>query len=252
MFTRVKTTIELANLRVSGQKTAEILHKIRGFVEPGVSGHDVSHMVSNELANMGVVSAFKGYNGFSDVICISVNDEVVHGIPNDKPFKKGDVVSFDFGVVYNSMISDSAFTMVVGEEPSGDKKRLLEATEASLYAGLEALRDGVTVGDIGAGIEKVLKEAKLGIIQELVGHGVGHSLHETPDIPNYGRAGDGPSLEAGMTIAIEPMATLGKSDIKTDSDGWTIRTQDSSLAAHFEHTVLITQNGYEILTKLAN
>ncbi len=252
MFTRVKTTIELANLRVSGQKTAEILHKIRSFVEPGVSGHDVSSMVTNELKNLGVSSAFKGYNGFPDVICISINDGVVHGIPNDKPFKKGDVVSFDFGVIYNGMISDSAFTMVVGEKPSGDKKRLLEATEASLYAGLEVLHDGVTVGDIGSAVEKVLKDAKLGIFQELVGHGVGHEVHESPNIPNYGRTNKGPSLAAGMTIAIEPMATLGKPAIKTDDDGWTIKTQDGSLAAHFEHTVLINENSYEILTNLAS
>ena len=249
MFTRIKTTTELANLRVSGRMTGEILQKIRGFSQPGVSGKDVSRLVSNELKRLGAAPAFKGYNGFPDVICISVNDEIVHGIPNETPFKKGDVVSFDFGVIYNGMISDSAITIVVGEEPSGDKKRLLQETEASLYAGIEALHDGVTVGDIGAAVGEVLGQAKLGIVQELVGHGVGHNLHETPDIPNYGRAGSGAVLEAGMTIAIEPMATLGKAGIKTDSDGWTIRTQDASLAAHFEHTVLITQKGYEILTQ---
>ncbi len=248
MFTRVKTTTELANLRVSGRMTAEILQKIRSFAQPGISGNDISSLISKELKNLGAKSAFKGYNGFSDVICISVNDEVVHGIPNANLFKKGDVVSFDFGVTYNDMISDSAFTMVIGEESSGNKKRLLEATEASLYAGLDALHDGVTVGDIGAAIEKVLSGAKLGIIQELVGHGVGHALHESPDIPNYGRSASGAALQAGMTVAIEPMATLGKAAIKTDDDGWTIRTRDSSLAAHFEHTVLITENGYEILT----
>ncbi len=251
MFTSVKTTIELANLRISGQMTASILQKIRGFVQPGVSGVDVAQLVNNELKSLGVKSAFKGYNGFSDVICISVNDEVVHGIPNDQPFKKGDLVSFDFGVVYNGMISDSAFTMIVGEEAGGDKKRLLQATEASLRAGLEALHDNVTVGDIGAAVESVLRKAKLGIVQELVGHGVGHNLHEMPDIPNYGRPGSGSRLQAGMTIALEPMATLGKAAIKTDDDGWTIRTRDGSLAAHFEHTALITENGYEILTSLA-
>jgi methionyl aminopeptidase len=177
-----------------------------------------------------------------------VNDAVVHGIPNDTPFVEGDLVSFDFGVTFDGMITDSAFSMFIGDAPSADAKRLLEKTEQSMYAGIDVLKNGVRVGDIAASIERVLKREKFGIVRELVGHGVGHSVHEDPNIPNYGIAGTGPKLSAGMTIAIEPMATLGTHAIILDEDGWTIRTYDGSLAAHFEHTILITNGGYEILT----
>lgn len=250
MYTRVKAAKEIENLRTSGRILAEILEGVKDEAHVGVSGKDIDDYVLKMAQLSGVKCSFKGYNGFSGHICISVNDEVVHGIPNDKPFKKGDVVSFDFGVTYGGMITDSAFTMVIGEEPSGDKKRLIEATENSLYVGLESVQAGGFTGDIGNAIQSVLEEAGLGIMRELVGHGVGHHVHEEPDIPNYGRRGEGSLLKKNMSLAIEPMTSLGRSEIKLDDDGWTIRTVDGSLAAHFEHTILVTDDGCEIVTKL--
>ena len=250
MYTRVKSAKEIENMRTSGRILAGVLEGIKEEARVGISGKDIDDFVLKMATLSGGKCAFKGYNGFPGHICISVNDEIVHGIPNDTPFKKGDVVSFDFGINYGGMITDSAFTMVIGEEATGDKKRLIDATEASLYAGLEEIDADDHIGDIGHNIEQVLRQANLGIIEELVGHGVGHAVHEEPDIPNYGKMGMGPLMKKGMTLAIEPMATLGGNEIRMDSDGWTIRTADGSLAAHFEHTVLVTEDGCEILTKL--
>jgi methionyl aminopeptidase len=248
MFTRVKTPEEIENMRISGGMLAAALQQIDKEVVAGMTGKDVSAIAKRELKSLGGKPSFLGYGGFPDVICVSVNDEIVHGIPDEAPFKEGDVVSFDFGVTYKGMITDSAFSKFIGAAPSKDAERLLKATEQSMYAGIDALKNGVRVGDIAASIERVLRRGKLGIVRELVGHGVGHELHEDPNIPNYGVAGTGPKLSSGMTIAIEPMATLGTQAISIDNDGWTIRTRDGSLSAHFEHTILITDNGYEILT----
>jgi methionyl aminopeptidase len=248
MFTRVKTPEEIENMRISGGMLASVLQTIDKEIKAGMTGKDVSEIAKRELKALGGKGSFLGYGGFPDVICISANDEIVHGIPKDTPFKEGDLVSFDFGVTYNGMITDSAFSKFIGEAPSKDAERLLKATERSMYAGIEVLKNGVRVGDIASSVERVLKRENLGIIRELVGHGVGHELHEDPNIPNYGVAGTGPKLSAGMTIAIEPMATLGTQHITVDDDGWTIRSRDGSLAAHFEHTILITNDGYEILT----
>jgi len=248
MFTRVKTPEEIENIRTAGGMLAQILQIINKEVEAGMSGKDASAIAQRELKKLGGKPSFLGYGDFPDVICISINDEIVHGIPDDRPFKEGDLVSFDFGVTYKGMVTDSAFSTFIGQAPSKDAERLLKTTEQSMYAGIDVLKNGVRVGDIASSIERVLKREKLGIIRELVGHGVGHELHEGPDIPNYGVAGTGPKLSAGMTIAIEPMATLGTQQISVDDDGWTIRTRDGSLAAHFEHTILITDNSYEILT----
>lgn len=250
MYTRVKTAKEIANLRVSGRILAEILAQVADKAVEGVSGKQIDSFVLKQALAAGARCSFKNYNGFPGHICISKNDEVVHGIPGYKKFKKGDVVSFDFGITYGGMITDSAFTMVIGGEPKGEVSRLLETTEESLYAGLEEIEAGDSVGDISNAIEKVLRPAGLGIFKELVGHGVGHEIHEQPDIPNYGRAGVGPKLKRNMSVAIEPMASLGKADIKTDDDGWTIRTVDGSIAAHYEHTILVTDDGCEILTAL--
>lgn len=250
MQTRVKTADEIAAMREGGRMLAEVHRQIRAFVKPGASGKDVARLAARELKAFGAEASFLGYHGFSDVICISVNDEVVHGIPNDIPFAEGDLVSFDFGVTYRGLITDSAFSMFIGKAPSKEAQALMDTTNASLQAGIDAVKDGVHVGDIGAAVEEVLAAGGYGIVRELVGHGVGHQLHEDPDIPNYGRSGTGARLQAGMTIAIEPMATLGKHQILLDPDGWTIRTRDGSLASHAEHTILITEDGAEILTVL--
>lgn len=247
MFTRVKTPEEIKNMRESGKILAAILKQLPGMVVPGMTGVDVSVFAKKELKAYGATGSFLGYQGYPDVICISPNDVVVHGIPNARPFADGDLVGFDFGVRFNGMITDAAFSMVVGASTK-TKKKLIAETERATYAGIEAVKDGVRTGDIAAAVQRVLEPGGYGIVRDLVGHGVGHYVHEDPNIPNYGTAGTGPVLKAGMTIAIEPMATLGDYRVKMDRDGWSIRTADGSLSAHFEHTVLITQDGYEILT----
>lgn len=248
-----KTPAQIEAMREGGKILAQVLDGVKKYVQPGMTGWDVNAWVTDEIARLGATPTYKEpVPNFPAVICISVNDAIVHGVPTDQPFEKGDVVGFDLVITYKGMKTDSAFTMVIGEQPSGAIKHLLSTTERSLYAGIDAIKgQGTAVGDIGAAVEKVLTTGKLGIIRELVGHGVGLEMHMGPDVPNYGAKGSGVSLQPGDTIAIEPMATLGGESIVTDSDdGWTISTKDGSLAAHFEHTVLITEDGVEILTKL--
>lgn len=248
MQTSIKTLKEIESMRTAGQILSRVLDLACQEVVQGVSTKELSNLAAKELKRLGGEPAFLGYNGFPEPICISVNDEVVHGIPREtKIIREGDVVSLDFGVRYQGMIVDSARTVVCGNAAS-DVSKLIAITEASLAEGLAVVKNGVKTGTIGYAIEGVLKKAKLGIVRDLVGHGVGHHIHEDPNIPNYGRAGTGAVLVSGMTVAIEPMATLGKDGVYTDVDGWTVRTKDGSLAAHFEHTVLITDTGCEILT----
>jgi methionyl aminopeptidase len=207
--------------------------------------------VAREIKALGAIATYKTSEvNFPNVICISTNDEIVHGIPTEYALEQGDLVSFDLVITYKGMKTDAAFTTVADEIPTSVKKHLLSVTERSLYAGIDAIRGSVRTGDIGAAVEEILAAGKLGIVRELVGHGVGQEMHMAPDIPNYGRKGSGILLQPGDTIAIEPMATLGGERVKTDPDGWTIRTRDGSLSAHFEHTVLITETGAEILTTL--
>ena len=255
MNTRVKTTAEMRAMRESGRMLATVLQSLKASVAAGMTTKDVANQAAAELKALGGKPAFLDYQGFPDVICISVNDEVVHGIPSaDKVLEDGDILSLDFGVNYQGMITDAAITVIVGEARSQHHKQLVRATESSLMAGIAAVHDRVRTGDIGAAVEAVLQNAKLGgpygIVRDLVGHGVGHELHEDPNIPNYGRANTGPWLDKGMTIAIEPMATLGTDRVYVAEDGWTILTADGSWAAHFEHTILITEDGAEIITQL--
>ncbi|HYG84212.1 MAG TPA: type I methionyl aminopeptidase [Verrucomicrobiae bacterium] len=251
MQPRIKTTAEIAEMRTGGKILGTIFQRLRGYIQPGMTEREINDWVEKEIHALGATPTYKEPTvNFPGVVCISTNDKVVHGVPTDHELQIGDVVGFDLVITYNGMKTDSAFTVVVGEEPRADKKRLLEYTERSLYDGISIIRDGVRTGDIGVAIQKTLQAGKLGIVREMVGHGIGHEMHEAPDVPNYGMAGQGQLLKAGMTIAIEPMATLGRERIKLDRDNWTLRTRDRSLAAHFEHTVLITQDGYEILTQL--
>lgn len=247
MFTKVKTDAELKNMRASGKMLALVLSKVSQVAVPGISEKELADIAAAELKALGGNAPFLGYNGFPNVICISVNDAVVHGIPSDYVLKDGDIASFDFGVEFSGMITDSAITIPIGNVAT-KKLQLISVTEQSLHAGIAALKDGVKTGTIGAAVESVLNAHGYGIVRELVGHGVGHHLHEGPDIPNYGTAGTGDMLKKGMTIAIEPMSTLGSERIFVEEDGWTIRTADSSPSAHFEHTILITDDGAEILT----
>lgn len=248
-----KTEAEIQAMREGGTILGGILRDLKVHVQPGMTGLEVDAWVAKEITARGATATYKTAEvGFPNVVCISRNEEIVHGVPKNEPFEKGDVVGFDLVITYKGMKTDSAFTMVVGEEPKGAVKHLLKETERSLYAGIDAIKgEGTRIGDISAAVEKVLVGAKLGIIRELVGHGVGHEMHMPPEVPNYGRAGSGEILRAGDTIAIEPMATLGGARITSNhEDGWTISTRDGSLAAHFEHTVLVTETGCEILTQL--
>ncbi len=248
-----KTAAEIEAMRECGQKLATILDNLRNYVQPGMTGLEVDAWVANQITQQGAVATYRTKEvGFPATICISKNEAIVHGVPTDEPFEAGDVVGFDLVIAYKGMKTDSAFTMVVGEAPVGAVKHLVASTERSLYAGIDAIKgDGTHIGDISAAVEKVLSGARLGIMRELVGHGVGHEMHMPPEVPNYGRAGRGGILRAGDTIAIEPMAALGTEKvIDGHEDGWTFSTRDGSLSAHFEHTVLITETGAEILTKL--
>jgi methionyl aminopeptidase len=251
MFTRIKTDKEIKSMRESGRLLATVLATLSEAAVPGMTTKDLAEIAKRELRSTGGQPTFLGYYGFPDVLCVSVNDEVVHGIPSDKRvLADGDVLSMDFGVTYEGMITDSAVTIIVGKQQDDKAQRLVTATNRALQAAIASLHDGVKVGDIAQAAEQVLTAGKYGIVRDLVGHGVGHELHEEPNIPNYGKAGTGPVLRAGMTIAIEPMATTGDYRVFIDPDGWTVHTRDGSLAAHFEHTVLITQHGAEILTTL--
>ena len=251
MMTQVKTATEILAIRESGRMTAAILETLQAYSVVGVSTKDIAVVAARETKAMGASAPFLGYQGFPDVICVSLNDEVVHGIPKpDRIIRDGDLVSLDFGVKWHGMVTDSSITFIVGKPKSPKHLELIKYTEQSLEEGIAAVRDGVRTGDIGAAVQAVLERHHYGIVRELVGHGVGHLLHEDPNIPNYGKEHTGPWLKAGMTIAIEPMATLGSERVVVDSDRWTVRTQDGSMSAHFEHSILITKDGREILTHI--
>lgn len=250
MLTRVKSAFEIRSMRQAGSMLANILQIISEKAEVGMSTKDLANIASSELKVLGGKPSFLGYQGFPDVLCVSVNDEIVHGIPSvDHIINDGDLVGLDFGVTYNGMVTDAARSIIVGKPKQRRHIELLERTEESLMAGISVVRDGVRTGDIGSAIQEVLDKYKYGIVRDLVGHGVGHALHEDPNIPNYGRPNTGPWLEKNMTIAIEPMSTLGGDRVRLGPDNWTVLTEDGSWSAHFEHTILITEEGFEILTQ---
>lgn len=250
MYTRVKTESEIRAMREAGRQLATVLGYLKQELKPGMTTKELATMASKKLKELGGKPSFLGYYGFPDVICISVNEEIVHGIPGGRVIEDGDIVSMDFGVTIDNMITDSAISVVAGTTGSDESKKLVKVTEEALMAGIKKAKAGVRVGEISNAIEEVLKKHRYGIVRDLVGHGVGHQLHEEPNIPNFGQPNEGPKLAAGMTIAIEPMATLGSHQVLTASDNWTVESKDRSLSAHFEHTILITKDGAEILTKI--
>lgn len=248
MFSRTKTAKEIEAMRQGGQILAQILAELKDRVQPGISTKSLADYAASRLRDFGAEPVTLGYHGFPDVLCVSVNNEVVHGIPKTTHIlKDGDIVSLDFVVKYKGMITDAAVTVTAGKA-SPKIQRFIRTTEMALMNGIGAITGSVRVGDIGNAVEKTLRQAGYGVVEDMVGHGVGHEMHEEPNIPNYGAKGSGPLLKPGMTIAIEPMATLGEHRVYCDNDGWTIKTVDASLSAHFEHTILITENGAEILT----
>jgi len=247
MYNRIKTAEEIVNIRASGKILASTLRLLQRNSVPGITTRELDQIAAAELKAHGATGPFLGYNGFNGVLCVSVNNEIVHGIPGPRQLEEGDIVGLDFGVKLNGMITDGAITVAVGKI-TPKAQRLLEATEEALAEGIAVVRAGARIGDISHAIEQRLKRDRLGIIEDLSGHGVGHELHEDPLILNFGKAGRGPKLEAGMTIAIEPMATLGSKYIHLAADDWTILSADGSWGAQFEHTVLVTSDGAEILT----
>jgi len=249
MSIRLKTEREIAAMRESGRMLATVLGYLEKQTKPGLTPIDMADLAQKELKRLGGEPAFRGFQGYPAIICISVNDQVQHAIPTSKPLREGDVVNYDFGVRYQGMVTDGGITVGVGTV-SPRVAGLIKGTQEALMAGLDVIKDGRRVGDISAVIEAVLRRYKLGIVRELVGHGVGHQLHEDPEIPNYGSKGTGPTLKAGMTIAVEPITTLGNEAIMADRDGWTLWTRDGSWSAQFEHTVLVTDDGCEILTQI--
>lgn len=247
---KVKNAIEIERMRSAGKILATILKELNSAVKPGVTTYELDALATDLCKKHRVKPAFLGFNGYPATLCASTNEVVVHGIPNKKKLIQGDIVGLDMGVKHNGYYADSALTVPVGKI-NKDAEKLIEITKKSLYLAIKELKHGSHVGDIGATVSHLAQAHSLAVVRDLTGHGIGKKLQEEPSIPNYGTYGKGALLEAGMTIAIEPMLTLGSPEIVIDrNDGWTIRTQDKSLSAHFEHTVLITKSGCEILTKL--
>lgn len=243
----LKSKREIELLKETGH-IVYLTHKyLQPFIKAGIKTKELDHLAEEFIRSKGATPSFKGYEGFPSTLCISINDEVVHGFPSDRILKDGDVISIDIGACYKGYHGDSAWTYIVGEA-SEEAKYLLEHTEKALYEGISKAKVGARIGDISYAIEKYAKAHNLGIVKELVGHGVGTSVHEAPDVPNYGKQGTGPKIKNGMVIAIEPMLTLGSPNIYLLDNDWTVVTEDSSLAAHFEHTIAITDEGVEILT----
>jgi methionyl aminopeptidase len=242
---------EIALLRNSGKLLAEVVELVREQVVVGITPLELDRICEDEIRKRGATPAFKGYDVggavFPNTVCSSLNDQVVHGIPTDVPLADGDLISLDFGLSYGSYFADRAFTVALGEV-TPEVSRLLDVTEQSLYQGIACAVSGARVGDIGHKVQTLCESQGFGVVRDYVGHGIGRKLHEEPAVPNFGKAGTGVLLKPGMCIAIEPMITLGTWETKTLDDGWTVVTADNSLAAHFEHTVLITSNGPEILT----
>lgn len=248
MVTKPKTASEIRAIRQSGKILSAVLDKVVSSIDVGMTTKQLANIARKEAEALGGQPSFLGYQGYPDVLCVSINDEVVHGIPGPKVIQEGDIVGLDFGITYGGMITDAARSVIVGRPKQRRHIELVERTEKALAIGISVVRNGIRTGDIGHAIQEYLDQYKYGIVKDLVGHGVGHELHEEPNIPNYGRINTGPWLEENMTIAIEPMVTLGGTGIRVANDGWTILTIDGSWSAHFEHTVLITDNSAEILT----
>lgn len=244
-----KSEAELGFMREAGRIVAETHRLMAQHVEPGITTRELDAIAEKFILSQGATPSFKGYNGFSGSICASVNEELVHGIPGKRKLNEGDIISIDIGAQYRGYHGDSAWTYGVGNI-SETAQRLLDVTERSLYAGLELVKPDVRLYTVSHAIQRVIEDAGMSVVREYVGHGVGADLHEEPQIPNYGVPDRGPRLKPGMTLAIEPMVNVGERYVKTLADNWTVVTLDGSLCAHFEHTVAVTQDGCEILTKL--
>lgn len=244
----IKTPYEIELMKKAGQIVGDTHKYLIPFIKPGISTIELDKLAHDFIINSDAIPSFKNYGGYPGSICTSINEEVVHGIPGKRILKDGDIISVDIGACYKGYHGDSAWTYAVGEI-SDEKKYLLEHTEKALFKGLEVIKDGARVGDIGYAVEQYAIAHKLGVVKDLVGHGVGSKLHESPDIPNFGKSNTGPILKENMVIAVEPMLNLGTAKVFVLEDDWTIVTADKKPSAHFEHTVLVEKDGYTILTK---
>ena len=244
----IKSNNEIGLMRQAGKIVYQTHQYLIPFLKPGITTKEIDKLAEDFIISKGATASCKGYDGFPGAICVSVNEEVVHGIPSNRKLKNGDIVKLDICACYKGYHGDSAWTYPIGEVDNKTKK-LLELTEQALYIGLNEVKPGAKIGDIGYAIETFSNQNNLGIVRELSGHGIGNNLHEDPDIPNYGIKNTGITLKEGMTIAVEPMLNLGTPKIYLLDDDWTVITRDNKPSAHFEHTVLVTKDGYEILTK---
>ncbi len=245
----LKSASEIEKMRRAGSIVREVLELVRALVVPGASTLDLENAAEARIKELGAKPAFKGYHGFPCVLCTSVNQEVVHGIPSAKRIlKEGDIVSVDCGAIIDGYFGDAAITVPVGNKIDPVTEKLLRVTESSLQAGIAEVKPGAHLGDIGAAVQKVVEDAGFSVVIDFVGHGIGTKMHEDPQVPNYGQRGQGMKLKAGMVIAIEPMVNVGTPDVKVLADGWTAVTTDGSMSAHFEHTVAVTAEGARILT----
>ena len=244
----VKSPREIEFMKVAGEIVGKTHRYLEKHIKPGITTKELDRLAEDFIIKFGATPSFKNLYGFPGCICISINEEVVHGIPSGRKLKNGDIVTLDIGACYKGYHGDSAWTYAVGDI-SKDKAELMKQTEEALFEGLSVIKDGAHVGDIGAAVEEYALKHNLGVVKELTGHGIGSSVHEDPDVPNYGKKGTGPVLREGMTIAVEPMLNLGTADVFMLDDDWTIITADEFPSAHYEHTVLVTKDGYIILTK---
>lgn len=243
----IKSDREIELLRIAGNIVYETHQYLKQFLKPGITTLELDRLAYDFIKSKGATPSFKNYNGFPASICTSVNYQVVHGIPGKMKLKNGDIISIDIGACYKGYHGDSAWSYPIGKV-SKENELLLYNTEKALFEGLKEVKPGNRIGDISYAIESYAKKHNLGVVKELVGHGVGTSVHEAPDIPNFGKKGTGPRIKKGMVFAIEPMLNLGSPNIVMLDDNWTIETEDYSPSAHFEHTVVVTDDGYEILT----
>lgn len=244
----IKSEREIDLMRKAGEIVGNTHKYLKDYIRPGITTKELDTLANDFIIKSGATPSFKNLYGFPGTICISINDEVVHGIPGKRKLKEGDIIKLDIGACYKGYHGDSAWSYPVGKI-SKEKEDLLIHTEEALFEGLKQIKAGVHLGDIGYAIEQYALKYKLGVVKELVGHGIGTNVHEEPDVPNYGKKNTGPILKEGMTIAVEPMLNLGTADVSMLDDDWTIVTDDELPSAHFEHTVLVTKDGYEILTK---
>jgi methionyl aminopeptidase len=246
----LKSSREIEKMRRAGQVVREVLELVQGLVQPGATTLDLEKAAEARTKELGARPAFKGYHGFPCCLCTSINSEVVHGIPSAKRvLKDGEIVSVDFGAFVDGYCGDAAITVPVGTKIDPKTAQLVEVTEASLDAAIAAVKPGARLGDVGFAVQKVVEAAGFSVVRDFVGHGIGVHMHEDPQVPNFGEAGQGMKLRSGMVLAIEPMVNAGKADVVVLGDGWTAVTKDGSMSAHFEHTVAVTATGARILTE---